>query len=362
MGNRKSGLAEILRFPYQNWLYSTKPASWLKTLLPYFFGSSWMLNFHKTEITGSLGRGQFPILIHFGLCFGSLICLTLIIVWLNDWADIRVDRIKRKLFQFKSSPKTIPDGILSPREVLVGGLGAIFLYVLLGVSLAFYWDRFSIFLFSLGSLGIFFFYSFPPLKLNYRGGGEFLEAAGIGIFLPVFQFYPYLSWEGSLLVDPSLLFSLICLFLMGLSSAIASGLSDQITDRMGGKRTVVLLIGNKLSRKLIVWISILSLTLFWYIIQREFGFLLNFDPEGSQGVLLFGTRITKTQTPSFAVLLAIGIVLLHQARMIFQIIKDSRKATIRNFPAQKRFKSSLHNFIWFNTGYLSLIPILRILI
>ncbi|MEB3327874.1 MAG: hypothetical protein VKQ33_01435 [Candidatus Sericytochromatia bacterium] len=34
------------------------------------------------------------------------------IVPLDDWADARVDRLKREMFPTGCSPKTIPDGVL----------------------------------------------------------------------------------------------------------------------------------------------------------------------------------------------------------------------------------------------------------
>jgi 1,4-dihydroxy-2-naphthoate octaprenyltransferase/chlorophyll synthase len=79
----------------------------------------------------------------------------------------------------------------------------------------------------------------PPLRLNYRGGGELLEALGVGVLLPVINAHAQNPWPWS----PGLVL-LAPLTAFAAASALASGLSDEASDRLGGKTTFTTLLGN----------------------------------------------------------------------------------------------------------------------
>ncbi|MCZ7678519.1 MAG: DUF3060 domain-containing protein [Sandaracinaceae bacterium] len=103
----------------------------------------------------------------------------------------------------------------------------------------------------LGGMGIlallvFVAYTLPPLRLNYRGGGEWLEMLGVAVVLP--WIHAYLQ-SGALLARG--LWLLPGFAAMGLASAVASGLADERSDRAGGKRTVVSRLGNEPARRLV---------------------------------------------------------------------------------------------------------------
>jgi len=162
------------------------------------------------------------------------------VVLVNDWGDQDVDAIKRRLYPGirpgagpgASSPKTIADGVLDERSVLIGGAGAgVLALAVAGVA--------ELVLPRPGLLGgaalclcLLVLYTLPPVRLNYRGGGEVLEMLGVGFFLPWWSAYAQLGSP-----TPAGLVVLPAFALLSLASALASGLADEESDRLGGKRT-----------------------------------------------------------------------------------------------------------------------------
>jgi 1,4-dihydroxy-2-naphthoate octaprenyltransferase/chlorophyll synthase len=214
------------------WLYALKPGSWSKLIVPSIVGTT----------LGATFEGRLSAL---GLALGVAFTIfdLMMIVCLNDWADETVDRIKRSRFPRDCSPKTLPDGILpSGALLLVGALSATFAIALAALG----WlllGRLDVALWGTVGVLLFLAYSLPPLRLNYRGGGELLEAVGVGVVLPLFHMSLQSASAGR--------HSRIMLFILvplALCSAIASGLSDEDSDREGGKHTIVTEAGNAVAR------------------------------------------------------------------------------------------------------------------
>ena len=205
----------------ERWVYALKPASWPKLGVAALLGQGIGIAATGTVSVPALLVGlAFTV---FDLCF---------VVLLNDWGDQDVDGLKRKLFPESCSPKTIPDGILDARSVGLAGVGAA--AAALGVAIigqellarpGLAWS-------AIVCLALFAAYTLPPLRLNYRGGGEVLEMLGVGFALP--WFHAYLQ---SGMTQPAGLVLLPAFALMCLASALASGLADIESDRLGGKRT-----------------------------------------------------------------------------------------------------------------------------
>jgi 1,4-dihydroxy-2-naphthoate octaprenyltransferase len=212
----------------ERWLYALKPASWPKLGVAALLGQA--IGVAATGVISVPGLVVGLAFTVFDLCF---------VVLVNDWGDQEVDRLKRRLFPESCSPKTIPDRILDARSIGMAGFGAA--AAALGVAIigqellgrpGLVWS-------ALVCLGLFAAYTLPPLRINYRGGGELLEMIGVGFALP--WFHAYLQ---SGIVRPAGLVLLPGFALMCLSSAMASGLSDVETDRIGGKRTFATTFGS----------------------------------------------------------------------------------------------------------------------
>ncbi len=216
---------------WKRWRHAAKPASWPKLVVPSLLG----------QALGVAAGGRSFGALAFGLGF-TVLDLGFV-VFLNDWGDREVDALKRRMFPRECSPKTIPDAILPARQLLAVGLAAGVAAVGVALAAASALDRPWLPVAALGCLALFAAYSLPPLRLNYRGGGELLEMVGVGIALPLTNAY---AQRGEVSTSAAL----FGFALLSLASALASGLSDERSDRLGGKRTVATLLGNGLTRRL----------------------------------------------------------------------------------------------------------------
>lgn len=280
------------------WRYAAKPASWPKLIVPSLFGQA-------------MGLGAARQLDLVALALGAVftVFVLLFIVFLNDWGDREVDAIKRRMFRRECSPKTIPDGILPAHHLLFAGIAAGALALAIAVAGQFALDRPLLAIFAAASLFVFVAYSLPPLRLNYRGGGELLEMLGVGVALPVFSAY---LQGGSLALEG--LYLLPGFALMSLAGAVASGLSDERSDRRGGKSTFVTRFGNRWARRAVE-------------------------------VLTFAGAAAWLLAPGLPWWLHLGpavVALFHAGAMLAL----SSAAKTDAFEAQRRYKAQLHHGVW----------------
>lgn len=212
---------------HQRWLYALKPASWPKLLVSAGLG--------QAIGVAAAGRIDFAALALGGLF--TLLHLAFVVL-INDWGDQGVDAIKRRLYPDACSPKTIPDDVLEPGSVLMGGVGAGLLALAVAVAGEHWLVRPGLLAGGALCLLLLVLYTLPPLRLNYRGGGEVLEMIGVGFLLPWWHAF---AQSGKLM--PAGMVVLPAYALLCLSSALASGLADEESDRLGGKRTFTTLFG-----------------------------------------------------------------------------------------------------------------------
>jgi 1,4-dihydroxy-2-naphthoate octaprenyltransferase/chlorophyll synthase len=288
------------------WFYALKPASWPKLVVPALFGQ--LLG---ARVTGGLDLAAFGwgfAFTAFGLAF---------IVLLNDWGDREVDALKRRMFPDGCSPKTIPDAILGARSVAAAGAlcGLVAIALAGGAERALHrgWATEA----GVACVLLFVAYTLPPVRLNYRGGGELAEMLGVGVALPLYNLYlqagavPVAIWPW-----------LAGFAVLSLASAIASGLSDEQSDRLGGKRTFASTFGNRAARRLTEGLALLGI-LIW------------------AAAALVGNSLV----PSWAAAAAIGIAVWNLAALL----RVSDQAVTNAFAAQSEYKHFLHRAIWHST-------------
>ena len=308
-------MAELPKTPYQRWRHALKPDSWSKLIIPTYLG----------QALGAAHLGRLDLVPAFAGFVFTWLALTFIVL-MNDVADREVDAIKRKRFPNGCSPKTIPDGILPASRLLMVGLcagaGAVgFAYFAEG-----WLNRPGLGLAALLSLTLFVAYSLPPLKLNYRGGGELLEMLGIGLALPWLNAYMQGGMGAeSLLWLPRAWPVLIGAMALALASAVASGLSDEVSDEKGGKTTFTTTLGNPMARRLTELLVALG-ALAWLV-----------------------AGIMAEHVPLLVVILPVAIL----AFRLRQMAQLSTGAVTNAFAEQAVYKAHLHRGIWRATEVLA---------
>lgn len=304
------------RRPLERWLYAAKPASWPKLLVPAVLGQG----------IGVAATGEVSWLaLALGLAF--TVFDLLFVVFLNDVGDAKVDRIKREMFPDDCSSKTIPDGILGVRALATAGVVAGLVAVGIAWAAQVVLGRPGLGLGGLAGVLIFVAYTFPPVRLNYRGGGELFEMLGVGMVLP--WFHAYLQSGDPL---PTGLAVLPGFCLLALASAIASGLADEESDARGGKTTYATMRGNAAARQAVEALVVAAMF-----------------------VWALGSRYMPSVFPPWVALATLAVVIVHWREMV----SVSAQATTNAFTAQRRYKQHLHRAIWHAATLLALLLALR---
>lgn len=288
------------------WIYALKPASWPKLVVPALFG----------QLLGASISGELD-LAALGWGFGFTAFGLAFIVLLNDWGDREVDDIKRRMFPLGCSPKTIPDGILPSRTVGLAGVACGVLTATFAAGAEISLGRDYALALGVGCMLVFVAYTLPPVRLNYRGGGELLEMLGVGVALPLYNVY--LQTGG---VTPDVLPWISGFALLSLGSGVASGLADEESDRAGGKRTIASSFGNRAARRL-TEAAVVTGAAVWVL-----------------AALLWPAWV-----PGWAAIPAVAIV----AWNFIAMRAVSERAVTNAFRAQGAYKRFLHRAIWHST-------------
>jgi 1,4-dihydroxy-2-naphthoate polyprenyltransferase len=276
------------------WLASRTP-SVIKILLPIAIGLS----------AGLAGTGQFrPTYIVLALLYGWF--NQLIIIFFNDAADYQADIHHAQAFPQLIDPRVIPNRWLTRKQILFAGSIAASLMALVSVVAWLVFHRPYAPLFWGASVSFLWAYSFPPIRINYRGYGEIIEMTGVGIILPLLGFYFYTGT----FAFPAV--AVIPVALLSLAGSISSTLKHQPADAETGKRTLSVIYGAQTARTILFIALILGML-------------------SSVGLVLIGYI-----HPLFLVLtLALPPVFL------WQMAKHFKNATTENLASLKTFKNAL---------------------
>lgn len=180
----------------------------------------------------------------------------LFIVYANDWADQETDRRNRTATLFSGGSRVLVDGRLSPRALGTAALVCAVGLVAVSVGLAVTRGAPLLVPLALAALALLWAYSYPPLRLSYRGGGEVLQMVGVSGVLPL---YGYLAQGGDLGRFPWWLVA--CLLPTHLACAIATALPDEPSDRESRKLTLPARVGGERAAWVILALNVLTLAL-----------------------------------------------------------------------------------------------------
>ncbi len=218
------------------WLQASRLPSQAYLFLPLLLGQvlAW-------RVTGEWSWLVFLLVHTFGV-FDQLY-----IVYANDVADEDTDRDNATATLYSGGSRVLVEGVLSSAVLLqaawlMAGL-ALASTALIGL-LAGHWLPLPL---AMLGIALLWAYSFPPLRLSYRGGGELLQTLGLGGVLPLLAFA---AQAGDLVGFPWLLFAV--LLPLNLATAIATALPDAPSDARANKRTLVVIHGPGPARRFIL--------------------------------------------------------------------------------------------------------------
>ena len=155
------------------WLQASRLMSQPYILLPLLFGGG--------VYVWQTGTWSTHLLV---LTFFYSILLQLYIVYANDYADEAVDKVNTTYNLFSGGSRVLVEEKLTRKELQQGILWTMALGIIVAFMSAMVYGRGLIILFLLISWGLLWAYSYPPIQLSYRGGGEWLQAIGVGMVLP----------------------------------------------------------------------------------------------------------------------------------------------------------------------------------
>ena len=199
------------------WFQAARPLAHVNIVVPVLLGhaAAWPLT-----------RAFDPRWLLAALVWGVLDHL--LVIFSNDYADREADSGARTLLSGGSG--VIPEGKLRPEQVQrAARLSAIALLAYsCALALA---GRSWLPVYGLAALLLIWLYSFEPVRLSYRGGGELLQGLGVGVGLPSLGYYMQTEfWLAPFwVIGPAVL--------LGVCSNVLTALPDLEDDAAAGKRT-----------------------------------------------------------------------------------------------------------------------------
>ncbi len=234
------------------WVQASRLASQTYIFLPILLGQSiWFSQ------TGKISLLPFILIQLFGL-FDQLY-----IVYANDYADIETDKINKTPTMFSGGSRVLVENSLTPEDLKHGSWLMVFLALSTGVLLTIAYNRILILPVMIFGLLLLWGYSYPPIRLSYRGGGEILQTIGTGMVLPVLGYY---AQSGSLTNFPWWIFWIIVP--TSFACAIGTSLPDEPSDRLSDKKTITVLLTQQPAKSIVILSNVVSLSLLYYLNRR----------------------------------------------------------------------------------------------
>ncbi len=203
-----------------------RPRAWPKLALPLAAG-----------VAAGLGAG-------YALRVEALVCLVIFLVGdamlifaANDLVDEKADRLRRAL-EASPTPKALLDGVVTRRAMATAALLGVVIVLTAGQALSGVTGQRAPTALAAAAVACVAVYEFAPFRLNYRGGGEIVEAVGVGIVLPLLG--AAACGAGA---PRALAWLLAPLTAVSLAGAIGSTLADVRADAQAEKRTFAVRFG-----------------------------------------------------------------------------------------------------------------------
>ncbi|OQX90868.1 MAG: 1,4-dihydroxy-2-naphthoate octaprenyltransferase [Candidatus Coatesbacteria bacterium 4484_99] len=218
----------------RRWIKAIRAPFFTASLVPVVVGTS-LAYLH----TGTVN------LVYALLCLTGLISLHASVNLLNDYGDHITgnDWYNKNISPFNAGSRSIQNGELTPREVLIGGIITLILGSLAGLYLN-YVSHGNVILI-LGLIGVFsvLFYTLGPLRLGYRGVGELMVGVNFGILSVLGAYY----LQANKITLPAILAG-IPVALLITAVLYINEFPDHYADKMADKRTLIVILGPDKAR------------------------------------------------------------------------------------------------------------------
>jgi 1,4-dihydroxy-2-naphthoate octaprenyltransferase len=200
---------------------------------PKFLLYSWIL--YTLGVMASAYMGHVPTLRTY--LHGQIFvwCLHLMTHYCNEYFDLEADRANPSPTQWTGGSRVLVEGLIDPRVSLSASFVLLFVCLLLlpAMPSAAQYP-------ALLGLALFWFYTAPPIQLNYRGLGELTVTAVLNGSFPMVG---YAMISGEVGVFPWVL--LLPAFLIQFVRMTIMNLLDYEGDQRVGKRTLVVKLGPR---------------------------------------------------------------------------------------------------------------------
>jgi 1,4-dihydroxy-2-naphthoate octaprenyltransferase len=167
----------------------------------------------------------------------------LFIVYANEIADFVSDAQNTTFNRFSGGSRVVLEGKLAPFDLAVGSTLAFFAMSFVAADLVFREHRMWMVVMAAMASHLLWIYSFPPFRLSYRGGGEFIQGVGIGVLLPLIGFYAQTGTFKDF--NPATLFPA---FLLAYAGNLTTSLPDAPSDALTSKRSYAVRKGERATR------------------------------------------------------------------------------------------------------------------
>ncbi|MEM1348000.1 MAG: prenyltransferase, partial [Myxococcota bacterium] len=230
------------------WLKASRLPSQSYIALPLLMGQAWAWVAAGPQGSAVWSWAVFVLVQLFGV-FDQLY-----IVYANDYADRDTDALNDTFTIFSGGSRVLVDGEIRPEQLKLAAQVMATCALLTGVALGVGFGRWQVLPLQAVGLGLLWAYSYPPLRLSYRGGGELLQALGMGLVLPLLG---YVAQAGTTQGFPWV--AMWFFVPLQLAGGMATSLPDEPSDRASKKRTTSVTWGNKVTKILIVCILLATL-------------------------------------------------------------------------------------------------------
>jgi len=201
----------------KNWIQAARPLAHVNIAVPLLLGqiAAW-------HVTNRFAWGWFGAALVWG------VLNHLFIIFANDFADRDADSARRTPLSGGSG--VIPEGKLSSLQVARAAIGAAVSLLVYSCTLMLLGRTWAP-VYGVAALVLMWLYSFGPLRLSYRGGGELLQGIGMGVGLPSLGYY----LQGESLLAPGWIMAPATL--LGICSNVLTALPDVEDDARAYKNT-----------------------------------------------------------------------------------------------------------------------------